>query len=61
MTFENFNEWEMEHIKPISSFNLNLKDDLYRCFNYKNTQSLWKHVNRVKSNKCKFLYHDCYN
>ena len=52
MTFENFNEWEMDHIKPISSFNLNSTDELYKCFNYKNIQLLWKHDNRVKSNKC---------
>jgi hypothetical protein len=51
MTFKNFNEWEMDHIKPISSFNLNLEDELYNCFNYKNIQLLWKHDNRVKSNK----------
>ena len=51
MVFKNFNEWEMDHIKPISKFNLNSLDELYKCFNYKNIQLLWKHENRIKSNK----------
>jgi hypothetical protein len=42
MTFENYGEWEIDHMTPISKFNL--KD-------YKNLQPLWMIDNRKKSNK----------
>jgi hypothetical protein len=44
-------EWEIDHIKPISLFNLNNEDELLECFNYKNLQPLWKLENLLKSNK----------
>ena len=51
MNFNNYGEWEIDHIKPISLFNLNNKIELEKCFNYKNTQPLWKTDNRRKYNK----------
>lgn len=51
MTWENQGEyWEIDHIKPISSFDLNIEENLYKCFHYKNTQPLEKTKNRQKSN-----------
>jgi hypothetical protein len=52
MTFENYPEWEVDHIKPIASYDLTKLEELLGCFNYKNLQPLWKHDNRVKSAKC---------
>jgi len=51
MSLDNYGEWEIDHIKPISSFNLNNKLELFECCNYNNLQPLWKKENRIKSNK----------
>jgi hypothetical protein len=51
MNFDNYGEWEIYHIKPISLFNLNNENELLECFNYKNLQPLWRAENRRKSNK----------
>jgi len=51
MTFDNYGEWEIDHIKPISKFNLNNENELLECCNYKNLQPLWKIENRSKFNK----------
>ena len=55
MNYENYGEWEVDHIKPISSFNLNDLDEAKKCFNYKNLQPLWKKDNLKKSNKINCL------
>ena len=39
---------DIDHIIPIYYYDLNNEEDLYRCFNYKNTQLLNKYVNRAK-------------
>jgi len=51
MTFENYPEWQIDHIKPISKFDLNNADEIIECFNYKNLQPLWKIDNLKKSTK----------
>jgi hypothetical protein len=53
MTLENYGEWEIDHIRPISLFNLNNNNELFNCCNYNNLQPLWKKENIIKSNKCK--------
>jgi hypothetical protein len=51
MNWDNYGEyWEIDHIKPIDAFDLNLEEELYAAFHYKNTQPLSKIENRVKSN-----------
>jgi hypothetical protein len=52
MIFDNYGEWEIDHIKPISLFNLNNDDELFECCNYNNLQPLWKTDNILKSNNC---------
>ena len=51
MTFDNYGDWELDHIYPISKFNLNDINEVKKCFNYKNIQPLWKLENIKKSNK----------
>ena len=43
MTWENHGEiWEIDHIIPISSFDLTIEENIYIAFNYSNTQPLFK-------------------
>ena len=49
MTFENYGEWEIDHIRPLATFNLKSIDEIKMCFNHNNIQPLWKSENR--SNK----------
>ena len=60
MTFDNYGEWELDHIQPISSFNLNIEAEFKACFHYTNIQPLWKSENRKKSNKSNYISEDNY-
>lgn len=51
MNFDNYGDWEIDHIKPISLCDINNIDEIKEYFNYKNLQPLWKIDNIKKSNK----------
>jgi hypothetical protein len=53
MTWEAFmvGKVELDHIRPISSFNFDNPIEQYICFNYRNHQPLWKNDNRSKSDR----------
>ena len=51
MTMDNYGEWEIDHIKPVSKFDFSNLANFYICFNYKNLQPLWKIDNQRKYNK----------
>jgi hypothetical protein len=52
MNWDNYGSyWEIDHIKPCDAFNLEILEEQYICFNYKNLQPLEKIKNRKKSNK----------
>ena len=52
MTRENYGKvWEMDHIIPCSSFDLNNPGEQIKCFNYKNLQALTPYENRTKGDK----------
>lgn len=55
MSWENYGEWEVDHILPVSKFNFkSTKDeDFKRCWALKNLQPLWKADNIKKGNKLK--------
>jgi hypothetical protein len=50
MSWENYGKWEIDHIKPVSRFDLTNKRQLKECWNWKNLQPLWKIDNIIKSN-----------
>lgn len=53
MTWDNYGEWHVDHIKPISSFNIQeIGDDSFMsCWCLENLQPLWGDENIRKSNK----------
>ena len=53
MTWENKNEWEIDHITPISESKT--IEDVIKLNHFTNLRPLWKKDNKLKSNKIEFL------
>jgi len=53
MTWENYGKWHVDHIQPISSFNIiEIGDEEFmKCWSLENLQPLWGEDNIRKSNK----------
>lgn len=51
MTWDNYGEWHIDHIKPCSSFNLADPQEQRACFHYSNLQPLWAMDNLIKADK----------
>lgn len=55
MSWDNYGQrndcWQLDHIRPVASFDLTKADDVEACFNYKNYQPLWAVDNRKKRDK----------
>lgn len=52
MTWENYgSRWQVDHITPKSSFNLDTEDDLLECWRLENLQPLFQEDNLQKSAK----------
>lgn len=51
MAWDNFKQWELDHIRPCASFDLKDPAQVAECFNFKNYQPLWKDDNRIKSKR----------
>lgn len=51
MTWNNYGQWEIDHIKPCASFDLSRPDEQKICFHYTNLQPLWAIDNRSKGSK----------
>ena len=53
MTWDNYGKkgWHVDHIKPISKFDLNNIDECKECWSIDNLQPLWWNENLTKSNK----------
>ena len=51
MSWENYGEWEVDHIMPCASFDLTDEVQQQRCFHYSNLQPLFAVENRQKSAK----------
>ncbi|MDB9965606.1 hypothetical protein OAD55_03415 [Planktomarina temperata] len=48
MSWENYGEWHIDHIKAISFFDLTDEEQQKECFHYKNLQPLWAFDNLSK-------------
>lgn len=52
MDWENWGAvWEIDHIRPVSSFQLWLHHERLACWHWTNMQPLWKVENRSKGGK----------
>ena len=51
LKIEDYPKWEIDHIKPICTFDLTNENEQLKCFNYTNLQLLLKSLNQSKSRK----------
>ena len=54
MSWENHGEWEIDHIRPVASFDLTDPREQEKCYHYSNLQPLWALENRRKRDKWDF-------
>ena len=51
MSWDNYGEWHIDHVRPCSSFNLSLESEQLVCFHWSNLKPMWGLDNIIKSNK----------
>jgi hypothetical protein len=51
MTWDNYGEWHIDHMRPCASFNLEDPDEQKKCFHWTNLQPLWAQDNIRKGAK----------
>ena len=51
MTWDNYGKWHIDHIIPLSLFNLQDKNDFLKANHYSNLQPMWAKDNIIKGNK----------
>ena len=50
MTWDSYGQWEIDHIKPLASFDLSDPNQLKTACHYSNLQPLWKQDHVTKTN-----------
>lgn len=53
MSWDNYGDWHIDHIKPCASFDFSKPEQQRKCFHYSNMQPLWAEDNQKKSWKYK--------
>lgn len=53
MSWDNYGDWHLDHIKPCASFDFKNPEHQKECFNYRNYQPLWAIENLSKGAKYK--------
>lgn len=48
MSWANYGQWHVDHIRPCASFDLRLHFNRMRCFHWTNLQPLWGQDNFAK-------------
>jgi len=51
MSWENYGQWHIDHIRPCASFNLEDPEEQKKCFHWTNLQPLWAEDNIRKGAK----------
>lgn len=51
MSWDNYGEWHIDHIRPCASFDMSDHEQQKLCFNYKNLQPMWGLENISKGGK----------
>ena len=41
MTIDNYGDWEIGHIIPVSSFDFSERSNIFKCFNYRNLHLIY--------------------
>jgi hypothetical protein len=57
MTWENYGDWHIDHIRPCASFDLSVPEQQRVCFHYTNLQTLWAEDNMRKGSKLDYCDH----
>ena len=51
MSWDNYGKWHLDHIIPLSKFNLDRKEEIVKACNWSNFQPLWAIENFKKNNR----------
>jgi len=51
MSWQNRGSWHVDHIVPLSKFNLTVREEFLRAVHFSNLQPLWAKENRIKSDR----------
>jgi GH15 family glucan-1,4-alpha-glucosidase len=51
MSWDNYGDWHVDHIKPCARFDLSKPEEQLKCFRYTNLQPLWSEDNLRKGSK----------
>jgi hypothetical protein len=55
MTWDNWGEWHLDHKRPLSSFDLSIREQFLQAVHFTNYQPLWAVDNLRKGSKCESI------